>query len=508
MLPFAATFRDVARRLQIPIGALCLLAILSSACAATEREPLGSANTSQPASNIVYVTPTAVSTLVPTIARYRPTATLQAAEVSVAAALDPGDCEAVLETQFARASDYCLAAPQGYFCSGGPPPQIEPPSDALAAPGARAAAARIDSLRGAPPSSGVGGGLVWLRLEETLLANALLIGDLRIDNRTPTDSSNPKWRSFTVASGEMPSDCASAPKVGALVVQSIYGRSAVLNINGAAVEINGSLVVLTQGDQTKFIVIEGEALLVAYGNSVTLRVGQQLGLRYDEGDWTKPAELPGKPSLLAYDLIQHLPVELFERPLPIPQPGYAQTQGGVNMRAAPDISAQLLFQVPAGQTMSVLGISTDHRWLHIRLGNGETGWMSAELLARNLGEIGPIYDLTPEPPRRFGAYADLATVNVPAGGNLREAPDTAFRIKRTLPFGMTVKLLARSPYSPWVKVSADGAIGWMALFTLDTKAVISSLPIDYNLPLPPRATPTPSFSTGGGHAYPDPDGGF
>ena len=43
----------------------------------------------------------------------------------------------------------------------------------------------------------------------------------------------------------------------------------------------------------------------------------------------------GKPELLSYDLVRNLPVTLFDRPLPIPQPGYAQTQGGVNMRAAP-----------------------------------------------------------------------------------------------------------------------------------------------------------------------------
>ena len=178
------------------------------------------------------------------------------------------------------------------------------------------------------------------------------------------------------------------------------------------------------------------------------------------------------------------------------------------MRAAPDIDSRLLFQVPAGETMSALGISSDREWLYIRLGNGETGWMSAELLARNLGEIKPVYDETPAPPQRYGAFADLASVNVPAGGNLREAPDTAFRVMRTLPFGMRLQLLARSPYSPWVKVNAGGNVGWMALFTLETKSVISSLPIDYTAPLPPRATPTPSFSYGGGHAYPDPEGGY
>ena len=140
----------------------------------------------------------------------------------------------------------------------------------------------------------------------------------------------------------------------------------------------------------------------------------------------RPVALPGNPIRLEYDLIKHLPVELFDRALPIPQPGFAQTQGGVNMRAAPDINSRLLFQVPAGETMGVLGISSDRQWLHIRFGNGETGWMSAELLVRNLGEIAQVYDVTPVPPQRLGAHANHASVNVAAGGNLREAPDTAF----------------------------------------------------------------------------------
>ena len=407
---------------------LCI--ILLSACSADETAPIRSDALKTPTPAIVYMTPTAAPTLVPTVARFRPTATIAEPEQSTLPALEAANCEIALEAQFEVASDRCLAGPSGHFCSGGLPPIVEPTVDVLSEPGALAEAASIDSLRSPAFSGARGGGLVWLRLEEDLLVNALLIGDLRIDNRTPADSVNPKWRSFTVESGDTPSDCAAAPAIGALVLQSVYGRSAILNINGVSVEINGTLIVMTQGETTHFIAIEGRILLVAYGQSVNLNVGQQLNWRYRDGDWTQPEHLPGSPALLDINLVERLPITLFDRPLPIPQPGYAQTQGGVNMRAAPDINSRLLFQVPAGETMSVLGISSNRQWLHIRLGNGETGWMSAELLARNLGEIGSVYDLTPEPPQRLGVYAELATVNVAAGGNLREAPDTAFRIRR------------------------------------------------------------------------------
>ena len=496
------------------VGVL-LAAIVLASCSAEGARRLQSDPAPTPSPVIVYVTPTAVPTFVPTVARARPTVTQTESDQAVVSLIEPADCEDVLQAQFTASSDLCLEAPDGSFCSGGLPPSVEPASGGFSAPGAVVEAAKIDSLHNPRLGDARGAGLVWLRLEKELQLDALLIGELRITNRTPAVSVYPKWRFIAVESGETEAGCEAAPQTGALILQSVYGESAELNINGVVTVINGTLVVMTEADMTRFIAIEGQSRLNAFGQTVFVDVGQQLNLQYDSGDWTRPIQLPGSPVRLTYDLIEHLPIALFDRPVPIPQPGYARTQGGVNMRAAPDVESLLLYRVPAGETMSVLGISRDQQWLHIRLGNGETGWMSAALLERNLGEIGPIYDLTPQPPQRLGAYADLASVNVPAGGNLREAPDTAFRIVRGLPFGMQVQLLARSPYSPWVKVNADGNIGWMALFTLTTKSVISSLPIDYNVPLPPLAqakpTATPAssfFGYGGGHAYPDPAGGY
>ena len=484
-----------------------LLCLLLTACRRGDAAQDLAAAQQQPTYDIVYVTLTPVPTRVPTLVRFPPTPTPDTAAAPEGAPITAENCAAALTQHYSAASDQCLAGPTGFFCNGGLPPLVEPAGDALTGT-ALAEADTIDRLQSRPLSAAKGGGLLWLRLEKDILMDALIVGNLNISNRVSTATGLARWRSITIESGPAVADCHTLPPVGALVVQGLYGQGARVFINGVATEINGTLIALTQADSTKFIAIEGQIILVAFGQTVRLNVGEQLNLRYSPGDWTKPAQLPGRPVLLEYELIERLPILLFDRPVPIPQPGYAQTQGGVNMRAAPDINSRLLFQVPAGETMGILGISSDREWLHIRFGNGETGWMSAELLAGRQGPIHKVYDLTPEPPQRYGVYGYRATVNVPRGGNLREAPDTAFRVKRTLPSGMEVKLLARSPYSPWVQVDADGDIGWMALFTLETEAVISSLPIDYNVPLPPRATPTPSFSYGGGHAYPDPAGGY
>ena len=486
---------------------LLALGVVALAIAACEPGAARSPSLPDPASptagRILVVTPTDAPTRVPTAMRAAPTT---AATLTPAAAGER--CDQVLDRLYASAGDLCLGAPTGFFCNGGGAPAVEPQSEAFNSPGDKVPAERIVSLGTAPLGTRGGGGLVWLRLEDKIRMNALLIGELELRNQVPAASEFANWQSLTIESGGRETGCDNAPPFGALALQSVYGRSSRLAINGASLQIDGTVIALTQADMTKFIAIEGQIGLVVMGQSVTLKVGEQLNLRYADGDFSKPVAIPAGAQLLEYDLIKHLPIFLFDRPVAIPQPGYAQTQGGVNMRAEPDINARLLYLVPAGETMSVLGISSDGDWLHIRLGNGETGWMSAGLLARNLGEISAVYDITPRPPQRYGELATRAIVDVAAGGNLRQAPDTAFAIKRTLPYGMSLTLLARSPYSPWVKVDTGRETGWMALFTLRSQSVISSLPIDYTVPLPPRATATPSFSYGGGHAYPDPGSGY
>jgi hypothetical protein len=62
--------------------------------------------------------------------------------------------------------------------------------------------------------------------------------------------------------------------------------------------------------------------------------------------------------------------------------------------------------------------------------------------------------------------------------------------------------VARSPYSPWVKIESQGMVGWVALIALETQSIIEALPIDWDVPPPPEPTLVPG-SWGG--AFPDPD---
>ncbi len=154
--------------------------------------------------------------------------------------------------------------------------------------------------------------------------------------------------------------------------------------------------------------------------------------------------------------------------------------------------------------MSILGRTLDGEWYNVRRLSGETGWMAADLLLRNIDMIEAVYEATPAPPQRYGEFGTRGTVLAANGVNLRRGPDVVFPAIVTVPTGSAVNLVARSPYSPWVKVEVTGVEGWVALVNIETQAFIDALPIDFNAPpLPPPTAVPGSF----GNAFPDPNRG-
>jgi uncharacterized protein YgiM (DUF1202 family) len=502
------------RRVLAFLSVVCLGAVACSPQAAMPSvqqiadNPIGAAT---PTPRVIYITPTPAPTTIPTFELITPsvtpspTPTLSPTPDVVAAQTR---CEATLKQLYTTATELCLGKPTGYFCNGGLPPRAEPSggvASSLANPGALVDASNVDMVNPLPLHTNESGGLVWLHLADRVAMNALLIGDVVMRDVTPTDGSFPKWQLFTIETRPPTSPCANTPR-STFIVQGLYGIPTSLVINGASITLNGTLAVLTEGQTTHFIALEGTARLNVVGELRSLYAGQQLDVSYPSGDWTKPT-LPPLPAPLTWAYIEHLPIVIMDRPVLLPQPGYVQTTAMVNMRAKPDQSSTLLYQVPANTVMSVLGKSELGDWYHVRLGNGETGWMRADLLGGFVGQINATYAATPIPPQRFGALGSRAKVVAQQGGNLRQAPDVSFNAITTLPPGTEVKLLARSPYSPFVKVDANGQEGWMALITLETQSIIGFLPIDYSVPLPTRPTAVPVFDYGGGHAYPNPNGG-
>jgi uncharacterized protein YraI len=455
--------------------------------------------------HIIFVTPTPAPTMIPTLEITTPTFTPSPTPRPSAtpdAAAQAASCEAQVVALYTAATELCLGKPEGFICNGGSAPQTEPSgplANALANTGSTVEAALFSKLRTTPLNEG---GLLYVRLGEGIRASALMIGEVELTNTTPPGF--PAWKNFTVQTFPTASDCPNAG-VSALILQGGYGQRASVVVNGVSLDVSGTVAIFTQENTTRFLSIEGLLRLIVNGTAYSLFAGEEVDVYYN-GDWRSPQRADaGRP--LTWELIQHLPVVLLDRPVLLPQPGYVETRGNVNMRAAPSDDARLLYQVPAGQVLDVLGQNEDGRWFHVRLGNGETGWMLAELLRQNLGEIVLTYEQTPIPPQRFGALGSSGRVTAAQGANLRRGPDTFFDTLMTLPAGTQLELVARSPYSPWVRVRASGAEGWLSLITLETRSVIAFLPVDYSAPLPPRPTATPVFQFGGGHAYPNPLGG-
>lgn len=425
-----------------------------------------------------------------------------AAQTIVSAA----ECSTPLSMFWLAASDACVGKEFGFVCNGGLSPLVEPQgavSNSLSAQGALVDTNFVDMLRTpALMGNGENGGIAWLRVTtpNTLVQySALLIGDVEVRNVTPEGF--PRWQSLIVQTREASEHCEAAP-LSSLVIQSLPNQSARVVVNGVSLDLNGTVVIQTQGNTVHFMNVAGALGLIAAGNRQDINAGQEISLTYGEGDFSRPIAPPSAPIAFRRERGDHLPVVLFDRPVLVPQAGYALTQGAVNLRTAPSTDAAVLMQVSGGERMTVLGRNTGGDWYHVRLSSGLTGWMFAELLGGQVGEIANIYEQTPAPLQRLGDLGQKARVIAPNGTTMRSAPETSFSAVSSLAFGRELNLLARSPYSPWVKVDDAGQIGWVALITLETRAIVDALPIDYDVPPPPEPTRIPG-SFGG--AFPDPN---
>ncbi|MGJ3240070.1 MAG: SH3 domain-containing protein [Anaerolineae bacterium] len=467
---------------------------------------------------IIYVTPTRQPTSIPTasMATQAPTsAPIRASETPESLLASEAQCLNTLEALYLQASEACIGEPSGFFCNGGLPPQAEPSGNAvnvsntLAVPGSLVPANVVGAVDNSPLLRNDSGGLMWVRLEEPIGINALLIGDVDVRDITPPDSNLQPWQSLTVTTGDASIErlaCSTQP-YSTLIVQGPWGASTNIAINGVSIELTGSLAVQTSTDTTHFMALEGESLLTIFGQDQVIVAGQQLDVPYNNTSFTQPIGMPNEASLLSFGRIANIPIPLLDRPILLPQPGFARTSGNVNMRIMPSTNSQIIAEVPAEQLLSIIGMNIERTWYHVRLPNGDNGWMRADLVSGQIGDISVTYDNTPLPPERYGESGHAGLVIAANGANLRRAPDIQFDVIETLPENSTVEILARSPYSPFVKVESDAGIGWLSLTTLETTTVIQFLPIDYDVPLPPGPTPTPFFAFGGGHAYPDPRAG-
>ena len=428
-------------------------------------------------------------------------ATAQEAQTEVV--IDATTCAAHLENWFVQASEACIGGARNHFCNGGLPPGGEPMGPVIHSLGPLGAMVPVDAVQAlrTPPLAldATIGGVAWMRVT-AIEMSGLLLGDTTIYNVAPEGF--PDWQAMVVVTAPEDPVCEVAPRNAFIAQNSTAFQSTRVAINGVSLDLNGTVMVQTQAGETVFIVLEGRVRLISGGEAQALIAGESVRVPYNGQDFMRPAGLPAAAQPFDQVLARHFPIELLDRPALLPQPGTVVTDGAVNMRTAPSTDAGLIFQVPPGQVMSVLGTDPSGEWLHVRLVTGQTGWMFGNLLRRNLGQITQSYSATPMPPQRLGDLGYSARIQASAGVNLRTAPDVGFSPVASLSPGQEVRLVARSPYSPWVKIESQGMVGWVALIALETQSIIEALPIDWDVPPPPEPTLVPG-SWGG--AFPDPD---
>lgn len=427
----------------------------------------------------------------------------QDASPTLAPAADGSVCSAALQALWTTASDACIGGPEGFICNGGATPYAEPAgpvANALAPVGALVEAALVDVVQTPPNSPEMGiVGAAWLRMAQPLRVTALLLGSVAIRDATPPDF--PAWQSMIVQAAPDPSTCLSAPQ-NSVILQSPLDAPARIAVNGVSLALNGTVLVRAVADQTTFVGLSGQSSVIAYGQEQPLFTGQQIGVPHTGGDFSRPSGLPAQGIPFDPALTRYLPIPLLDRPFVLPQPGTVTTQGTTNLRSFPSTDAGIVAEVGAGQVATVLGRNPAGDWYNVRIPGGLTGWMRADLLQVNVGNVEAVFDATPSIPQRLGELGRSGRIIAPNGVNLRVGPDPGFPAMAALNNGAVVTLLARSPYSPWVKVDAGGAIGWVALLTVDTRAYLDALPIDFDVP----PQPTPTLIPGSfGNAFPDPN---
>ncbi len=412
-------------------------------------------------------------------------------------------CAPAMTNFWTTATGACINQPEGFACNGGSAPQVQPEgavSSAFAPTGALIEVGEIDAIR-TPALDVMSGtsGVVYLRLPMPINLTLLAIGGVELHDVSPDGFA--AWQSIVAQTDVGFPTCGAAP-LSVVILQAPLNSSSRIVVNGASLNMNGTMLVHTTETNTVFVVLSGIATVTTFGQERVVYTGQQVAISHEGGDFATPTSPATTPIPYDLSLTRHIPVSLFDRPMVLPQPGTVITQGAVNLRSDSDITSGVITQVPGGEVLSVLGRTLDGEWYHVRRQNGESGWMSADLLLRNVGAIEAVYQATPIPPQRYGELGSRGRVVATSGVNLRVGPDVIFPAILTLNNDTTVNLVARSPYSPWVKVEVGGVEGWVALVNIETQAFLGAIPMDFNAPpLPPPTAIPGSF----GNAFPDPD---
>lgn len=168
-------------------------------------------------------------------------------------------------------------------------------------------------------------------------------------------------------------------------------------------------------------------------------------------DWTKIKR--ESDNLEGWMLNSHLVTVSAPPPPPPPPPMsdyYRVTTATLNMRDGAGTTYNVIGKIYLNDVVKSIKLSDDGLWLHLRRADGLEGWSSMDYLEPASA---------PPPPPTASKWYKVNTASL----NVREGPDTTFKVLGSAKLGQIVESDAASPDGKWLHVKRfDGLIGWCA----------------------------------------------
>jgi uncharacterized protein YgiM (DUF1202 family) len=159
--------------------------------------------------------------------------------------------------------------------------------------------------------------------------------------------------------------------------------------------------------------------------------------------------------------------------------------GVLNVRSGPGPGYSILTSAPYGANMTLLGRTSDNRWLRLRAPDWTEGWSNGAYIATSLDLnllpvlAGPV----PTAPAVPGVPPGIPPVIPPPvdPGNtasLRACPNTACAVTGSVYSGLSVTATGRSADNTWIFVNvSNGQQGWIPAQYVALAVPIESLPV-------------------------------
>ncbi|MBK8899788.1 MAG: SH3 domain-containing protein [Anaerolineaceae bacterium] len=153
--------------------------------------------------------------------------------------------------------------------------------------------------------------------------------------------------------------------------------------------------------------------------------------------------------------------------------------GPLNVRAEPNLLANVLGKLLATDDVAIYGRSQFNNWVLVQLDDGRFGWISRLYtdLPYDISEL-PDVSLPWQPAPTADSGSSPVTVTRSSFlAQLHPQPNILTEPITTLPEDEPVEAVGRNHFSTWVKVRLnDGTEGWVSILTIAADFAINSLP--------------------------------